>query len=350
MKRNQLMKAALIAAGLLATLATNAEEHQATNRLTFSVRFGLNISTKFSGTAPVAVPVTSRTTPNGSAYNYDDGYVLPDVSGSGDGYTWNWGYDNSASQVNAGGNTILLSRSSGSASLRAPSESDEPSLGAEATYTHELGVKDKFHYGYEASVNYLNITLRSHNPYALRATRTTDEYQYFAGTTPPGATPGSPYQGTFDGPGFVIGTTPVSSTTTDGGVVGNVAGNRRFDGDLWGGRLGPYLEYHLNDDVCLSLSGGLAVGMLDDSASWDETIAFTGGGTLHDTGRGGDRAWLWGGYVAANVFWRLDEHWSAAGSLQYQNLGNYEHNFGTRKVEVDLSNSLFITIGLSYDF
>ncbi len=87
MKRNQLMKAALIAAGLFAGIATNAQELPATNRLTFSARFGLNISAKFSGVAPIAMPATTRTTPDGATYNYDDGYVLPDVSGSGDGYT-----------------------------------------------------------------------------------------------------------------------------------------------------------------------------------------------------------------------------------------------------------------------
>ena len=350
MKRNQFIRAAIIAAAMFATFAASVQGNPATNRLTFSTRFGLNVSARFSGAAPIAVPASSRTTPDGATYNYDDGYVLPDVSGSGDGYTWNWGYDDSGSQVNAGANTILLNRSSGMATLRSPRMEDDPTLGFELNYTHELGVKEKFHYGFEAALNFFNLNLHAHNPYSLRATRTTDAFPYFPGTTPPGATPGSPYQGTFDGPGFVIGTTPVSSTTSAGGTVGTVTGSRLLDADLWGGRVGPYLEYYLNDDVSVSLSGGLAVGWIDTAVTWDETVNFTGGGMLADAGHGNDQEWLWGGYVAANIFWRLDEHWSAAGSVQYQNLGTYEHSFGTRKAEVDLSNSFFVTIGLSYDF
>ncbi|MEY4388092.1 MAG: hypothetical protein RLY20_3375 [Verrucomicrobiota bacterium] len=349
MKRHQIMKTALIAAGLFAGLATNAQELPATNRLTFSARFGLNISAKFSGVSPIAVPTATRTTPDGATYNYDDGYVLPDVSGSGDGNTWNWGYDNSASQVNSGNNTILLSRSSGLATLRAPAMDDEPSLGCELAYTHELGVKGKFRYGVEGALNYLNIGMSAHNPYSLRAPRITDAFAYFTGTTPPGATTGSAYQGTFDGPGFVIGTTPVSSTTSEG-VVGTVTGTRSLDATLWGGRVGPYFEYYFNKDLSISLSGGLAVGLLDTSVAWDETISFTGGGSINDTGHGGDTDLLCGGYLAGNLFWRFDDHWSAAASVQYQNLGTYSHAFGSRKAELDLGGTIFFSIGVSYDF
>lgn len=35
---------------------------------------------------------------------------------------------------------------------------------------------------------------------------------------------------------------------------------------------------------------------------------------------------------------------------QYQNLGTYQHSFGGRQVEVDLRNSIFVTLGLGYSF
>jgi len=38
------------------------------------------------------------------------------------------------------------------------------------------------------------------------------------------------------------------------------------------------------------------------------------------------------------------------GGVQYQNLGIYRHNFGARQAEVDLSNSIFVTIGISRTF
>lgn len=349
MKRNQIIQAVVAMTGLLATLTVSAQSNPATNRLTFSARFALGVSAKFSGTAPIAVPAPTRTAPHGENYNYDDGYVLPDSSGSGDGYTWYWGYDNSASQVDSANHTILLSRSASSTQLRSPEMDDAPSLGAELNYSHELGTTKHFRFGYEAAVNYLNISL-SGGGYNLRAPRTTDAYAYPSEATPPGATPGNVYQGSFDGPGMVIGTTPVSSTTTMG-TIGTVTGSRSLDADLWGGRVGPYLEYYLNDDVSVSLSGGLALGWVNNSVAWNETVNFIGGGSLApDIGRGSDDALLWGFYVSANAYWRLSEHWSAAGSLQFQDLGTYEHTFGTRKAELDLSHSLFVTIGLSYNF
>jgi opacity protein-like surface antigen len=350
MKRNQVIRVALVTAALLAPFVGAAQSNPITNRLSFSARFGMNISAKFSGTASIAVPTPTRTTPNGDNYNYDNGYILPDISGSGDGYTWYVGYDDSASQVNAQDNTILLSRSSGLATLRSPGMDDGPSLGAELNYARELGRTEHFRYGFEAAANYLNIGMHASGSHSLRGSITNDAYAYFEGTTPPGATPADPYQGTSEGPNFVVGTTPVSSTTSQG-TVGTVTGSRSLDADLWGGRLGPYLEYDLNSAISVSLSGGLAVGWVDTSVAWNETVAFTSGGTLPaDIGSGSDQELLWGFYVAANVNWRLSERWSAVGSLQYQNLGTYEHTFGTRKAELDLSKSLFITVGVSYNF
>lgn len=350
MKRNQFIRVVLATAALFATFAANAQSNPITNRLSFSARFGMNISAKFSGTAPIAVPTPTRTTPNGDNYNYDNGYILPDISGSGDGYTWYVGYDDSASQVNAQANTILLSRSSGLATLRSPGMDDGPSLGAELNYARELGRTEHFRYGFEAAANYLNIGMRASGSHSLRGSITNDAYAYFAGTTPPSATADEPYQGTSEGPNFVVGTTPVSSTTSQG-TVGTVTGSRSLDADLWGGRLGPYLEYDLNSAISVSLSGGLAVGWLDNSVEWNETVAFTSGGALPaDVGHGSDQELLWGFYLAANANWRLSERWSAVGSLQYQNLGTYEHTFGTRKAELDLSKSLFVTVGVSYNF
>lgn len=349
MKRKLHLWAVLTAASLLVPAAATAQS-PATNRLTFSPRFGLNISGSFSGTAPVAVPPPSRPTPNGDTYNYDNGYVNPDVSGSGDGYTWYWGYDDSSSQVNAGANTILLSRSTGMASLRSPDMDDGPSLGAELTYMRELGFTRDMRYGFEAALNYMNISLGGSGSYALTGNQTHDAYSYVPGTTPPGATPSSPYQGSFDGPGFVIGSTPSSSTMSAGGTVGSVTGTRDYEGSLWGGRIGPYAEFHLDDDVSVSFSGGLALGWLHSSADWNETLLFNGGGTVADSGSGSDDAFLFGGYVAANLHWRLSRQWTAAGGVQFQSLGEYDETFGTRRVELDLSESFFFTLGVSYSF
>src|SRR5258708_8470549 len=100
---------ALLAAGVL-TPGLALAENDVTNRLTLSARFGFNIPVRFGGLASLPAPALARRTPQGDAYNYDDGFVLTDISGNFGGQTWYWGYDSSARQIS--GNNILLSRNS----------------------------------------------------------------------------------------------------------------------------------------------------------------------------------------------------------------------------------------------
>jgi len=334
---------------VMLTLSASAGEDIVTNRLSFSGRIGFNISARFKNVrTAVGNPPAPRTTPNGDPYNYDDGYVLTDVSGNYGGQTWYWGYDNSASQIS--GNTILLSRTTSTVGGGATDTfQDNPSYGCELTYNRFLGVCRKTRYGVEVAANYLDISMSARDTFASSATRVTDAYPFTPGTTPPNATPPNtipgPYQGSFEGPGFVIGDTPVSSSTV---VVPGPAltDKRRFDADLWGFRLGPYFEMPLSEPVNLSISGGLAVGILDAEASWSQTS----GSTRIASGSGSDCDVLWGGYINVALTWYLSERWSLVGGGQYQSLANYENSFGGRKVEVDLGHTWFMTFGLSYTF
>jgi len=343
MKHNQQLRLGLIAVSLLGTLNAAAQLEPPKDRLTFSARFGLNISAKMTGASAVPVPPSIRTTPDGDAYNYDNGFRFADVSGSVDGYTWYWGYDGSG-QIDSANNTILLSSAAGNASLNSPDLDEDPAAGMEITYTRELGASESIRYGFEGALNYLNLSF-SGGGYNLTAPITTDAYAFVPGTTPPGA----PYGGTLNGPGFVIGNKPVSSATSIG-TVGTVTGSRDFEASLWGARVGPYAELYLNKTVSVSLSGGLALGWLHGSVSWNESFAFANGATVSASGSGNDDALLVGGYLAANVHWRLAEHWAAAGSVQFQSLGDYDEVFGTRRVELDLGQSFLFSLGVRYDF
>ncbi len=313
------------------------------NRFSLNARFGLNISAKFMGMSSISLTPPPRTTPDGNQYNYDDGYVLTDISGNAGGQTWNWGYDQSG-QIS--GNTILMHRSTVSAD--APSATGvgggDPQSGFEFVYDRELGNRNKLYFGLEAAVNYMNLSLKDTSTFSGNVSRLTDAYPFTSGTTPPPA----PYQGSFAGPGFVLGATPVSSITTPGGAT--IVDQRNYDADVWGFRLGPYAEYPLSQKIDLWCSGGLAVGLVDGSASWNETASIAGGNTLVGSGGGSDLGLLWGAYLSANVSWQLSEHWSAEGGVQYQYLGTYEHNFGGQAMQLDLSKSVFITIGLGYSF
>ena len=130
MKHNQLLIAGLVGAAFAAATTAPAAEPVASG-FTFSARVPLNIKARFTGTMAIGPTGGSRTTPNGANYNYDDGYVFNDASGSGDGGTWYWGYDNSASQVDPANHAILMSRTTGAATLSSPEMDDDGALGFE---------------------------------------------------------------------------------------------------------------------------------------------------------------------------------------------------------------------------
>src|SRR6516164_6768786 len=82
-----------------------------TNRVTLTLQFALNLRADFRGIGGNLNSLTGngRVTPNGNAYNYDNGYVLTDISGNAGGQSWYWGYDN-ANQVNTANHTIAFDR------------------------------------------------------------------------------------------------------------------------------------------------------------------------------------------------------------------------------------------------
>jgi hypothetical protein len=336
--------------------AVSAEQDESTylnstNRLTLSLRFGLNIHSSFKSIGgsllvPGSAAGSGQLTPNGDLYNYDDGYVLTDSTGNFLGLTTYWGYDN-ASQYNAGADTIAFHNNT------APgiqSDESKPYPGVELTYDRQFGGNENWHgirYGLEGAINYLRISFQDNNAFGATVTTVTSVYQ-LPGTTPPAA----PFQGTFDGsPGgySLIGATPISTSTA---VIpgATLLAQDKFDGNLWGLRLGPYVDFPVTDNLSLHLSAGLAVGLLYDQASWQESITVPGVGTTTGSGNGSDFDVLWGGYISLDASYQFDKHWGVEGGVQFEDLGKYKHNFSGREVDLNLSRSVFVQVGVSYSF
>jgi hypothetical protein len=350
-----------VTGALLFATAVSAEQGEqsslnSTNRVTVRLRLGFNISGQFNGVgttfAPGAPLKGARQTPHGDKYNYDDGYVLPDVSGSKDGYTWYWGYDDGG-QVNASGaNSIDFHRTSAAGLPKSTQEDlDSPTVGVEVTYNRQLGKKEdddghELRYGLEGALNWLPISFGGTSLYNLTLTGVTDNYGYVSGTTPPSAN--LPYQGSFNGPGFVLQTDHSSVVTPLGAATLKV--NQDFDANLFGARLGPYIEYPVTDKFNLHLSGGLALGLMVANASWRETLTPAGGPATSVSGDGSDVDLLWGYYVGLDAQYQFNERWGVELGVQYQDLGTYRHDFGGRTAEVELSDSVFVHLGISYSF
>ena len=332
------------------------------NRLTGSVRFGLNISGKFYNPGgslnPNVGPGFGQRTGKGDPYNYDDGYVLTDVSGNQGGMTWYWGYNN-PSQLNASAaNSIDFHDTKALALPGSNSDDNSTYTGCEIAYDYELGVSnygldDKagwnhFHFGIEGAANFMPINFDTGGSYNTLLTTTTTSYGYTPGTTPPTA----PYQGSFNGPGFLLNSSPLSSpvSTSQGATV---VTSQHFDSTLWGFRLGPYVESPVTEHFFLHITGGLAAGILDASANWNETVtgaSLPSGVPARVGGSGDDTSVLWGYYFGADAVYRFDKHWGVDIGVQYQHLDNYNHDFGGRKAELVLDHSLFLQAGINFSF
>jgi hypothetical protein len=360
MKNTQYKWAYPLAGAMLCAASASAQQQDRmvsvnmTNRITASLRFGLNITGKFKGIGTGFNPLPGggpRTTPHGDPYNYGDGYVYSDISGSGDGLTWYWGYD-SASQVNLANSTVGLDRTSAGSGEQSTGVDQNP--GFEITYCRELGVKEDWHhmrYGVEGAVNYMPVSFKVGGTFTEN--RTTFFYPFEAGTTPPGYNQPSelPYQGSYEGPGFILGSTPVGPPVTALIPGASLLVQDNFDADLWGFRLGPYVEFPLSDKFNLHLSGGLSLGLLDSSASWKETLTLPGGGGSSTfSGGGNDFTPLCGGYISLDADYQFTRRWDIEADMQFQDIGTYSHSFGGRGVELDLSRSVYLEVGVSYSF
>src|SRR6266498_3609580 len=87
-----LVTSAMLCATLAAAEPSGDTDANWTNRVSLSLRLGLGISARFKGiggslqaSAPAA---NGRRTPDGDRYNYDNGYVLTDLSGNVGNQTW----------------------------------------------------------------------------------------------------------------------------------------------------------------------------------------------------------------------------------------------------------------------
>jgi hypothetical protein len=344
---NRVIQAAGLFLFAVATVARAEDEvySDSTNRLTLSLQFGLNINASFKGIGGRLNP--SATLPG----HYDNGYVLTDISGNAGGQTWYWGYDNS-SQLNTANNTITFDRTTVGAGGTPSASADDSAAtpGFELDYNRQLGAQAGWHnlrYGLDSAANFVPISINNNNAFSAIASKQTEIYSYTPGTTPPSA----PYQGSYQGPGFVINV-PGSPGATTLYPNSTVASQDDFEASLWGFQLGPYVELPLGkkQQFLLSLAGGLALGLLDAKESWKQTANIPGQGPVFSTGSDNAFAMLWGWYVGANVDCQFNEHWGVASGVQFQDLGTYDHSFGGRQVSLDLSQSVLVLVGVSYNF
>ena len=314
------------------------------NRLSLHARIGFNMDARFSQSGTLKPARSIGGTGSALDHYYEDGYVRVDNTGNAGGQTWFWGYD-TASQVS--GNNLLFHSTSSTAAGSPKAISDDPQLGFDLVYNREFGVfgKNKQHrWGLQASIGWSGIGIEDTGATRANISRVTDSFAYTPGTTPPPA----PFRGTFTGPNFSIFDSPTRSVQTISGA--QVRGSREFDGDLFVGHLGPYADFALSEKLRLSVSGGLAVGGMFSQFAWDETVRFPGATALHRQASGRDSDVLVGGFIGAELGYQLNPRWSAHLGFQFESLSDYSQTVAGHKASIDLSKSLYVTVGIGYTF
>jgi hypothetical protein len=281
--------------------------HNSTNRLSVSARFGYNIKADFNyGVAPVGSPPA--------------------------------GYNDAAQVV---GNEILMSQTltAGSSGDR-KMDGSTPFVGAELTYSREMEVDtaEKWHFGFDIAASFLPLEFKDRSQFSATEITTTDAYG-FAGGIPPGAS----YEGTFNGPGFLLNDTP-SSSSTSLAPGATVNGFSELDGMLWGLRIGPYLEFPVGENFALHCSGGLSLGWLDVDVDWRTD------GPSPSSGSKSNSKTLSGAFLGADILWFFAESWSLTAGAEFEYLNDWEGSFGEHTIELDFTRSLYATLGIARDF
>lgn len=299
------------------------------DRVQLGYRMGFNMSLKLRN---IASPVAANN-PSMTGKSYTDGFVGTDETGNAGGLTTYWGYQN-AGQVRDG-NKYLLLHNSGSGQIGSALNNDVNN-GLELTWDHELARYKHVRLGMEAAFNWMEILVKQ-TCTAPSGVLGVDAFPL--GYTPPSA----PYTGSATSVPFMplLGTTPTGLPMT---VFSD------FDANLYGFRLGPYLDVPLSKRLLLTFASGLAVTLADSQFSYTQSYTTPGGGGVLSRESTSDFDAVMGGYAEIQGTLKLTKQINLFTGIQYQASDSYKVTAGDKQAELDFGNAWYWTLGLSYSF
>jgi len=331
----------LVVAAPLVLHAQDATESENLNRFSFGPRLGFNFKADF-GVRNITPPSNPGAPVGGVNHGYDDGYVNVDISGNAGGQTWNWGYQNNSQVV---GDTMEFhSAQTQTPSLSAGSSTtDDPQGGIELVYQRVLGhlPSEKGSWGLEAGFGFTDIDLRDDRRANGLTTVTTDAYQ-LNGSLPPGAG----YQGTFQGPGTLLGDTPTRTAST---FVTSQTSRQKLAGQLYTLRVGPFAQWDITPQLSLTASAGLTIAPTSLSYDYSEANP-SSGGTVLTRGHSYKLDLLYGAFVGATVRYDFTKHFGAYLGGQFQTLSAMDLSSGNHTARLDPGATVYGTLGFAWSF
>ena len=312
---------------------------------------GLNIRTTFKSLGGFTTQTAVGAAIGGVDHNYDDGFNRVDSRAVPGGQTWNWGFSN-VSQT-PGDGTVRMNSSSSAADLTSQSGSDYK-LGLEVRYRRQIGVLENLRWGIEGVFSWHDLSAEENHSLAGTVTRITDTYSLNNNPIP------APFTGTAGGPGPLISDIPARTPTViPSGAV--VTGQSKLDAALFAIKLGPQVEWRPSPASRwgLTLNAGLAAAIVNSEFTFSESVTIPSMGpglqpgvsaTQTRAGSGSTAEVLLGGYAGLSASYKFTDRLSLIGAGQYQNLGTFSQTVAGKKAEIELGNTILLSLGLRYSF
>jgi len=300
-----------------------------TDRIELGSRLGFGTAIKLRNIGAASAPHN----PSVTGRSYTDGFVGTDSTGNAGGVTSYWGYQNASQAVDA--NAYLLMHNSASGALGTLSSGDM-TPGLELTWDHQFKKFGCCRLGLETAFSW--------SGYGVHGTMTAPAGVLSVDGFPLGyAPPAAPYTGpTAPGPFIpLIGTTALGIPVTTAST---------FNSDMYGLRVGPYLDVPLNKSLLLTFSGGLAVDLADSEFSFTQGYALPGGGASSVKGRATDVGAVAGGYISVQGSLKLTRHVNLFTGFEFEGADNFRLRARNVEATLDMGSALFWTVGASYSF
>jgi hypothetical protein len=330
-------------------LAQDLSERPA-NHFSASARLLFNATAQFRTTGMTASSADpGPPTGHGLAREYDDGYVRLDADGNAGGLTWNWGYRD-PSQV-PGDDTLRFHAATGTAEETSSASLDEPAPGFELAWRRDWVTHSRWIFGSKLGFGWNDMTFEDSSTLSSMSSVLTDVYS-LGGVHPPTSAPGSDwqYQGIAEVPGPLIPDEPLRREQGLASGSAQTTGTRRLEASLWAWKLGPWAEVDLCEWSSIVLGGGLAVGWMDATYSWDEQSSVAGLPTQVRRGTEDGSEVLVGGYLEAALTIRMCRSARFVVGAEYQGLQSFEQTFGNRNASVDLGATWALQTGFQVSF